>query len=376
MIRIKKLGAIRPLVFVGLLAIGLIATSPVPALAGSGGFSSTGSMNVARDGHTATLLPNGEVLEAGGENNTAGNLASAELYNPAKGKWTLTGSMTTPRYGHDAVLLQSGEVLVAGGINASTSNCANLASAELYNPSTGIWTATGSMSAGRYDFALTLLPNGEVLAAGGTNCGGGGLTSAELYNPATGTWTATGSMASGAENNGSVLLQDGDVFVDADNLYHPSTGTWTAASSPTVGGGLPIVLLSNGDVWTAGNLQGDSLYNPTTNQWTAFAPPPCTTNSQNCESAAALLSTGQVLVAGGATYVNAQPYPTEETNGLAELFDPSTLTWASTGSMNKSRLQETMTVLPNGQVLAAGGETYDKSVGHLVAIASAELYTP
>ena len=87
-------------------------------------------------------------------------------------------------------------------------------------------------------------------------------------------------------------------------------------------------------------------------------------------------STGRVLVAGGVTYVNAQPYPIEETNGLAALFDPSTLTWTSTGNMNKSRIGETMTVLSNGQVLIAGGQGFDKKLGHLVEIASAELYTP
>ena len=80
-------------------------------------------------------------------------------------------------------------------------------------------------------------------------------------------------------------------------------------------------------------------------------------------------------MAGGITYVNAQPYPIAETNGLAALFDPSTLTWASIGKMNKDRIGETMIVLPNGQALVAGGETYDKSVGHLVPIASAELCT-
>ena len=125
-----------------------------------------------------------------------------------------------------------------------------------------------------------------------------------------------------------------------------------------------------------GGVQGDDLYNPSTAQWTTFGPPPCTTRTQGCQSAGALLTTGQVLVAGGATFVNAQPYPIEETNGLAALFNPSTLTWTATGSMNKSRLGETMTVLLNGQALVAGGQTFDKHLGHLVQIASAELYTP
>ncbi len=370
----NKFGAIRLLVFVCLFAVGLMASTAASALAGSGAFSSTGSMNFARDGHTATLLPNGLVLVTGGWNPTNGYLASAELYNPAKGKWTLTGSMTMPRQGAEAALLQNGEVLVAGGLNASTSSGPALASAELYNPSTGAWTATGSMTTGREDFALTLLSNGEVLAAGGFS--DGPLSSAELYNPATGSWTATGTMLGGAANDAAVLLQNGQVFVPTE-LYNPATGAWTATSTPPPGGGgAPIALLPSGDVFTAGNIQGGALYIPSTDQWTGFAPPPCTTIHQNCDSAGALLNTGKVLVAGGITQVNAQPYPISETNGLAALFDPSTLTWASTGKMTKDRVGETMTVLPNGQALVAGGETYDKSLGHLVPIASAELYTP
>jgi N-acetylneuraminic acid mutarotase len=333
-------------------------------------------MNVPRINHTATLLSNGEVLVAGGNNNTHGYLSSAEVYNPSTGKWTLTGSMTVPRDGHDAVLLQNGQVLVAGGLNASSSGCTTLAAAELYNPSTGTWTETGSMSVGRYSFTLTLLSNGEVLAAGGANCGNGGLLSAELYSPATGTWTATGNMTSGNQSTGAALLQNGRVFVVGnDNIYNPSTGSWSSTTPPPTFAQVPLVLLPNGDVFAAGTTQGDLVFNPSTARWTTFAPPPCTTSSQSCESAGALLNTGKVLVAGGPTFVNAKPYPIEETNALAALFDPSTLTWTSTGSMNKSRLGETMTVLLNGQALVAGGDTLDKH-GHLVQIVSAELYTP
>lgn len=131
-------------------------------------------MNVARISHTATLLSNGVVLVAGGDSSSLGDvyLSSAELYNPSTGSWTLTGSMTTRRQGHQAVLFQYGQVLVAGGGNAS----GTLASAELYDPSTEVWTATGSMNTARSNFGLTLLNNGEVLTVPGT--------SAELYNPA------------------------------------------------------------------------------------------------------------------------------------------------------------------------------------------------
>ena len=373
----RRLHAIHT-IWSGLLTLGLLLLATLPVLAGtSGTWSNTGSMNVARVDHTATLLANGQVLVAGGDNNTTGYLSSAELYNPATGTWTLTGSMTVARDGHDAVVLQNGQVLVAGGINASTIGCATVASAELYNPSTGTWTATGSMSTGRYDFSLTLLANGEVLAAGGTNCGGGGLTSAELYNPATGTWIATGTMTVGNETNWAILLRNGEVFVVGnDNLYNPTTGTWGAAASAPIFAHAPLALLPNGNVFAAGTIQGNLTYNPSTNRWTTFAPPPCTTSKQSCESAGALLTTGKVLVAGGATYVNAQPYPIEETNPFAALLDPSSLTWTATGSMNKSRLAETMTILLNGQVLVAGGETFAKHLGTLVPIAHAELYTP
>ena len=378
MIRIKRVrfGAICSLLLVSLSAIGLAGTAATPALAGSGGFSSTGSMNVARDGHTATLLSNGEVLVIGGFNYTNGYLASAELYNPAKGKWTLTGSLSFPLAGYGVVLLQNGEVLVAGGYNPTIccGGAPPLASAELYNPSTGTWTATGSMTTAREAVGLTLLPNGEVLAAGGENAGGY-LNSAELYNPATGTWTATGNMTTAAAG-GAVVLPNGDVFVDDIDIYHPATGTFTALSAPPPAGvGGPIGLVLNRNVLTYTGF-GGGIYDLSTNQWTIYPRPPCDTARQNCGAGAALLNTGILLVAGGITKVNAQPYPIEETNGLAELFDPSTLTWASTGKMNKDRIGQSMTLLPNGQVLVAGGESYDNGVGALRPIATCELYTP
>jgi hypothetical protein len=359
---------LRTFLFSGLFTAALIASAATPAPSAS--FSKTGSMNFTRDSHTATLLANGQVLVTGGDNFTPGQgfLASAELYNPATGKWTLTGSMSVPRVSHDAVLLQNGQVLVAGGYNSSPGY---LASAELYNRATGTWKATGSMTTGRASFLMVLLPNGQVLAAGGD----GFLTSAELYNPATGTWTATGSMTIGNDTNWGVLLQNGEVF-NLVELYNPSTGTWSTTARDPIGASAPVALLSNGDIFAAGGIQGNSIYHPSTDQWTNFSPPPCTMIHQSCEGGGALLSTGKVLVAGGITQVPGQPYPTDKTNGIASLLDPSTLTWASTGNMKVSRVGETVTVLLNGEVLFAGGETFDKSQGALTPIADAELYKP
>ncbi len=159
-------------------------------------WTATGSMATERYTHTATLLPNGRVLVAGG---TRRNLATVELYDPATGVWTATGSMATPRTRQTATLLPNGQVLVAGGFRIGGEH----ASVELYDPATGMWTATGSIPTdATIRHTAALLPNGQVLVAGGECpwC----LARAEVYDPATGLWTATGSMATTRESHGDV----------------------------------------------------------------------------------------------------------------------------------------------------------------------------
>jgi hypothetical protein len=166
-------------------ALGAIAAPafvPTPALAqASRTWVTTGSMTTAGVEASATLLQNGQVLAAGGSNGS-GYVASAELYNPATGKWTATGSMTTVHSegAFTATSLQDGEVLIAGGQNPSSKA---LASAELYNPATGTFSPTGSMTDARNNGTATLLPNGEVLMAGGFNSAGTYLASAGAIQP-------------------------------------------------------------------------------------------------------------------------------------------------------------------------------------------------
>src|SRR5262249_33981129 len=122
----------------------------------------------------------------------AGVLALADCQSLQAAAWISTGSMLAPRYQHTATLLSNGQVLVVGGEDPRTFE--PLASAELYDPTTGTWTPTDSLSAAGYSHTATLLPNGMVLVVGGWNHGLGYLSSAELYDPVAGIWRRTGSL--------------------------------------------------------------------------------------------------------------------------------------------------------------------------------------
>ncbi len=140
----------------------------------AGTWSTTGSLANGGENRSATLLPNGNVLIAGGYNRSI-YLTSAEIYDPAAGTWSATGSLATARYAHSATLLPSGMVLVAGGYGSSF-----LASAEIYDPAAGTWSATGSLASARYSHSTLLLPTGKLLVAGGYN--GNAVATAELYD--------------------------------------------------------------------------------------------------------------------------------------------------------------------------------------------------
>src|SRR5436190_14266364 len=172
-------------------------------------WTETGSLIEARAGQTATLLPNGMVLVAGGVNNGT-YLATAELYDPKSGTWASTGSLATNRAYHTATLLPNGMVLVTGGFSRLHSDIPGTVSAELYDPKSGTWTATGSLAHGRYFHTATLLPNGKVLVAAGY---GGfvlrSLKSAELYDPASGVWTVTDNLAEARHSHTATLLPNG-----------------------------------------------------------------------------------------------------------------------------------------------------------------------
>ena len=160
-------------------ALGAINGSTTLNVVLGGRFVLTGSMNTARFAHTATLMNNGMVLVAAGAGH--GETASAELYNPASGTFAPTGNMNAARMNFPATLLNNGTVLMAGGC------CPVSGTADRYNPATGTFTPTGGMNTARQFQTATLLNDGMVLMAGGQDPSDNILASAELYNPTTGT---------------------------------------------------------------------------------------------------------------------------------------------------------------------------------------------
>ena len=178
----------------------------------TGKWVATGSLQTARGAFTTTVLPSGRVLVAGGIDASNNPISSAEEYDPSTAKWTATGSMKVARDEQTAILLSSGSVLVAGGEKSSG---VSTAKAELYDPSSKSWALTGSMSGDRLEHTAVLLGNGKVLVSGGNKVTANTttvLSSAELYDPSTGTWTATGSMKAGRVGQSSTLLGSGLVL--------------------------------------------------------------------------------------------------------------------------------------------------------------------
>ena len=356
---------------------------PVGAVSAAHTFSATGAMLYPRYGHTATLLPNGKVLVAGGRAKSDPR-ASAELYDPATGLWTETGKLTYARYYHTATLLKNGKVLVVGGHADKDPR----ASAELYDPATGLWTETGKLTYARYYHTATLLPDGKVLVTGG-HADNDPRASTELYDPTTGTWTETGKLVYARYLHTATLLPDGKVLVTGGHsktdplstaeLYYPVIGRWAETGRMDAHGTINLyrhaaTLLPDGTVLTTGGILKDTigveesmqatlLYDPATGTW------PFTSKwwlrSHHDHTATLLPNEDTILVAGGGG-------DEALAQNNAQLLDLAATTRSYTDiTMVRERAKHTATLLANGKVLLAGGHD-SKSVPD----SSAELFHP
>jgi Ca2+-binding RTX toxin-like protein len=279
--------------FVCLVALGL---APQASAAGSGGFSPTGSMSGPRSGAATAPLPDGRVLFAGGDSGSHdassyfGGMQSAEIFDPATGTFSPTGSMSEPRISAVPATLSGGRVLVAGGYDAFART---LSTAEIFDPTTGTFSPTGSMTKPFTGSFAAKLPDGRVLLGG--------------------------------------LDGNGEIFDPATNTF----------SSTTIG---PTTVPRGGAV-------------------------------------TAPLPDGRVLVAGGyyAIYNNERfgPPPSFYDQSSAEIFDPATMTFSSAGvgSMSVSRTGAVAAPLPDGRVLVTGGDDFDIH-GNVTPLSSAELFNP
>ncbi len=331
------------------------ASSGAGGACGQAVWIDTGSLSAPRDLYAAVRLPDGRVLAAGGRSGPATNfgpfLASAEIFDPVSHTWTPTSSMAQPRVGHAAIVLASGKVLVVGGNVGGHDTSA----AELYDPATGGWSATGSMAQARATTALVRLQDGRALVCGGTDWQGGPdnfLSSCELYDPATGAWSATASLSTVRTGLGAIVLGNGDVLaiggsngsacLTSCELYHPATGSWSPTGSASAIGCANATLLSlpDGRVLAVGSGIPE-VYDPATGSW---APTGNLVTSRS-DGALAMLANGTALYAGGGDFLDA-----------VEIYQPATNGWTAAPQMPIGRRYFTLVPLGTGDVLAAGGE--------------------
>jgi hypothetical protein len=308
-----------------------------------------------RSGQSATLLPDGRVLMAGGMRRNQDFYKSAELYDPATGKFQMTGAMSVGRVGHIAVMLQSGKVLIAGG----WVGMGGTDSAELYDPATGTFTVIARMTMPRGRPSATLLNDGDVLIAGGEERDNQSVASAEIFHAKSLTFQTTGAMHHARVSHTATRLNDGRILIvggygdgvtASAELYDPGKGTFAeigglaSARCKHTAGLLPDgrVLIAGGSDsrgWSS-NLSSAEIYNPATGKFTVASS--MNDSRFKLPDKAVQLPSGKLLIAGGSKEV--------------EVFDPASGKFlAVPGEMNDKWHYMSETKLRSGSVLLAGG---------------------
>jgi Kelch motif/Galactose oxidase, central domain len=363
-----------------------LAAAGLASAAQAASWTPTGSLATGRNNPVAALLLDGRPIVTGGSDQGQENsLASTEIFDPATGTWPSGGDLGTARYFHTATTLESGTVLVAGGFNIinTTMGTGFLKSAELYDPSTNMWSPATNMGTGqeRDWHTATLIGDGRVWVAGGFGgASQNGLTSTRLYNPAMNSWSAGPSLITGRLLHTATLLANGKVLIvggrghgnqsdviKSAELYDPrampgsqmsSAGNTTDARESHT-----ATLLQDGRVLVVGGTDGTNtlktaeLYHPSTNSWSKAANLPGPREGHT----ATLLRNGQLLVAGGDDGNN--------TLKSTVLYNPATNAWSPGPTMHAAREGGVVAGLLGGRVLAAAGN------GQPTGLKSAELYT-
>ncbi|WP_158622213.1 kelch repeat-containing protein [Corallococcus sp. CA047B] len=325
------------------------------------GWSSTGSMALAHRYHTATLLPSGKVLVAGGLVPTAGYTRVAELFDPLTGTWKGVAPMAEARAQHTATLLGSGRLLIVGGTRSGSV----LSTAELFDPETETWSPADVLTTARVLHTATLLRDGRVLVTGGQGLASEPLVSSEVFEPATGSWSPAGAMSAARVEatatllpSGKVLVAGGIISTAVTELFDPATRQWTETGAMVSSRQAhSATLLPDGKVLVAGgtssggysqSIATTELYDPITGRWKATGGMAVAHKWHS----ASLLPDGTVLVTGGASGASGG---WALGTAVAELYLPSTGTWQSAGTLQTARGNHTATLLPSGRVLIAGG---------------------
>ena len=357
-----------------------VEVSPTPVSVET---ASLGAMLHSRVYHSATLLPDGRVLVTGGMDEAFTPLRTSEVFDPETNQWTEAGEMTESRTEHSAALLEDGRVIVTGGLNEKLKI---IGTTEIFDPETGRWSEFEGMRTVRRGHFTLPLPDGRVAVVGGVGqtLGGlgilanisavGALLSTEIYDPKTDSWTQASDMREGHSGGLAVVLKDGRVLVAggynqaeglaSSEVFDPNLGEWmrTASMARKTFANTAIVLPDGSVLFTGGFgmsrskggiTPGSEVFDPHSNEWRKA---PDTVHGRMGHTIT-LLPDGRVVAIGGAT--------AEGPVNTAEYMEPETWLWSEITPMSVQRSQHTATLLHDGRILVAGGsiqttvEVYD-----------------
>lgn len=347
----------------------------------TGTFVSTGSMSVPRTNFSATALPNGKVLVAGGQE-PGHILDTAEIYDPTAGTFNVTGNMNIARANHQATLLQNGKILITGGTTVFQV-AQNTVSAELYDPATNIFTIIPNMKSARAGHRAILLQNGKVLITGGTP-NYPSVETAEIYDPESNNFIAINNMNTARRDHTMTLLKNGNVLIvggfndnhdNSSEIYDVTSGKFVMTTGQLEHARCShrSVLLPSGNVLVIGGLCPDininttsvELYDVNNDEFIKVG----NLNQGRYESEATLLSSGQILVSSGIMTPDSR-----YASNTCEIYDPTSNTSVYTENLINGRALHKAVTISNGSVLIVGGSPGNDF--YYEALSSAELFVP